>query len=349
MSNSAELNELHWLLAIVQSIDVGVVVLDRDYRVEVWNTFMENRSGLHPKGRGQTFFNLFPEVDEDWFRRKVESVMTLGTPSFTIWEQRPYLCASRTTSRSPGWKTSCTRTPRSCRSKGINGSIDQVCLIIYDVTDVAVNRRQLQAANAELQRLSSTDRLTGLYNRGHWEEMLRLDYARHRRYDSQAALVMFDIDHFKSINDTYGHQVGDAVIQQVAELIRENLRDSDVAGRYGGERVRRAIAGHRQAGALTFAERLRHAVESHEVQHEQHRIRFTISLGVADLSVPSSSHAQLISGRTPRSMPPRRRAQSRHPASALTASKLTLNRPLCAEGSEGDFLGAQPFALARCP
>ncbi|OHC19715.1 MAG: diguanylate cyclase, partial [Pseudomonadales bacterium RIFCSPHIGHO2_01_FULL_64_12] len=236
MSNSAELNELHWLLAIVQSIDVGVVVLDRDYRVEVWNTFMENRSGLHPeKARGQTFFNLFPEVDEDWFRRKVESVMTLGTPSFTIWEQRPYLLRFKNYQPITGLEDFMYQNTTLLPLKGINGSIDQVCLIIYDVTDVAVNRRQLQAANAELQRLSSTDRLTGLYNRGHWEEMLRLDYARHRRYDSQAALVMFDIDHFKSINDTYGHQVGDAVIQQVAELIRENLRDSDVAGRYGGE------------------------------------------------------------------------------------------------------------------
>ena len=105
---------------------------------------------------------------------------------------------------------------------------------------------------------------------------------------------MFDIDHFKSINDTYGHQVGDAVIQQVAELIRENLRDSDVAGRYGGEEFVVLLPDTDKQGALTFAERLRHAVESHEVQHEQHRIRFTISLGVADLSVPSSSHAQLI-------------------------------------------------------
>jgi len=295
MSNSAELNELHWLLAIVQSIDVGVVVLDRDYRVEVWNTFMENRSGLHPeKARGQTFFNLFPEVDEDWFRRKVESVMTLGTPSFTIWEQRPYLLRFKNYQPITGLEDFMYQNTTLLPLKGINGSVDQVCLIIYDVTDVAVNRRQLQAANAELQRLSSTDRLTGLYNRGHWEEMLRLDYARHRRYDSQAALVMFDIDHFKSINDTYGHQVGDAVIQQVAELIRENLRDSDVAGRYGGEEFVVLLPDTDKQGALTFAERLRHAVESHEVQHEQHRIRFTISLGVADLSVPSSSHAQLI-------------------------------------------------------
>src|SRR3546814_3977557 len=88
---------------------------------------------------------------------------------------------------------------------------------------------------------------------------------------------MFDIDHFKAINDTYGHQVGDTVIQQVAELIRENLRDSDVAGRYGGEEFVVLLPDTDKHVAMTFAERLRHAVESREVQHEQHSIRFTIS------------------------------------------------------------------------
>lgn len=293
--NTTDFNELHGLLAIVQSIDVGVVVLDRDYSVEVWNTFMENRSGLLPSQVCErSFFELFPEVDEDWFRRKVESVTTLGTPSFTIWEQRPYLLRFKNYQPITGLEDFMYQNTTLLPLKGIDGRIDQVCLIIYDVTDVAINRRQLQAANAELQRLSSTDRLTGLYNRGHWEEMLRLDYARHRRYDSQAALVMFDIDHFKAINDNYGHQAGDAVIQHVAGLIRENLRDSDVAGRYGGEEFVVLLPDTDKEGALMFAERLRYVVEACEVRHEQHRIRFTISLGVADLSAPSNGHAQLI-------------------------------------------------------
>ena len=290
-----ELNEIHGLLAIVQSIDVGVVVLDNDYSIEVWNTFMENRSGLSPaQVRKRSFFQLFPEVDEDWFRHKVQSVITLGTPSFTIWEQRPYLLRFKNYQPITGLEDFMYQNTTLLPLKGMNGSIEQVCLIIYDVTDVAINRRQLQAANAELQRLSSTDRLTGLYNRGHWEEMLRQEYARHRRYDSQAALVMFDIDHFKAINDTCGHQAGDAVIQRVAELIRDNLRDSDVAGRYGGEEFVVLLPDTDEPGGLFFAERLRHAVESCEVLHEHHRIRFTISLGVADLSEPSSGHAQLI-------------------------------------------------------
>ena len=295
MPVNTDLNEIHWLFAIVQSIDVGVVVLDQDYSVEVWNTFMENRSGLSPaQVRKRSFFQLFPEVDEDWFRHKVESVMTLGTPSFTIWEQRPYLLRFKNYQPITGLEDFMYQNTTLLPLKRMNGSIEQVCLIIYDVTDVAINRRQLQAANAELQRLSSTDRLTGLYNRGHWEEMLRQDYARHRRYDSQAALVMFDIDHFKAINDTFGHQAGDAVIQQVAELIRENLRDSDVAGRYGGEEFVVLLPDTDEQGGLMFAERLRQAVETCEVWHEQQSIRFTVSLGVADLSAPSSGYAQLI-------------------------------------------------------
>ncbi|MCQ4320600.1 sensor domain-containing diguanylate cyclase [Stutzerimonas stutzeri] len=295
MSDSNDLSELHWLLAIVQSIDVGVVVLDREYRIDVWNTFMENRSGRLPEeARKKSFFELFPEVDEQWFRRKVENVATLGTPSFTIWEQRPYLLRFKNYQPITGLEDFMYQNTTLMPLKALNGSIEQICLIIYDVTDVATNRRQLQAANQELQRLSSTDRLTGLFNRGHWEEMLRQDYARHRRYERNAALVMFDIDHFKKINDSYGHQAGDAVIQQTAELVRRCTRDADIAGRYGGEEFVVLLPDTDSRGALTFAERLRQSIEAHEVVHEGRSIRFTVSLGIADLSEPTRGYAQLI-------------------------------------------------------
>ena len=295
MPDSNDLSELHWLLAIVQSIDVGVVVLDREYRIDVWNTFMENRSGRLPEeARKKTFFELFPEVDEHWFRRKVENVATLGTPSFTIWEQRPYLLRFKNYQPITGLEDFMYQNTTLMPLKALNGSIEQVCLIIYDVTDVATNRRQLQAANQELQRLSSTDRLTGLFNRGHWEEMLRQDYARHRRYERNAALVMFDIDHFKKINDSYGHQAGDAVIQQTAELVRQCTRDADIAGRYGGEEFVVLLPDTDSEGAVTFAERLRQSIEAYEVVHEGRSIRFTVSLGIADLSEPTNGYAQLI-------------------------------------------------------
>lgn len=295
MNDSIDLNEFHWLLAVVQSIDVGVVVLDRDYRVQVWNTFMENRSGVQPKdAHNQLIFSLFPEIDRQWFSRKVESVATLGTPAFTVWEQRPYLVRFENYQPITGNEEFMYQNTTLLPLRSPDNNIKHICLVIYDVTDVATNRHQLQAANAQLQQLSSTDRLTGLYNRGHWEESLRAAYARHQRYGNTLSLVMLDIDHFKRVNDTYGHQAGDKVIEQVARLLREHARDSDVVGRYGGEEFGVVLSDTDSTGAHTFAERMRHSVEALEVVYNDQRIRFTISLGVADLSQPSNGHADLI-------------------------------------------------------
>lgn len=295
MNVTIDLNEFHWLLAIVQSIDVGVVVLDRDYCVQVWNTFMENRSGVQPKdAHNQYFFSLFPEVNREWFTRKVESVVTLGTPAFTVWEQRPYLVRFKNYQPITGQEDFMYQNTTLLPLRSTDSHINHICLVIYDVTDVATNRRQLQTVNAKLQQLSSTDRLTGLYNRGHWEESLKVAYARHQRHGNATSLVMLDIDHFKRVNDTYGHQAGDQVIEQVASLVREHVRDSDVAGRYGGEEFAVVLSDTDKVGARFFAERLRKAVEALEVRHAGHSIRFTISLGIADLSTPSVSHADLI-------------------------------------------------------
>src|SRR5471030_652749 len=295
MNDRIDIKELHWLLTIMQGIDVGVVVLDRDYRVQVWNTFMENRSGVLPSdAANQSFFTLFPQLNPEWFRKKVDSVMTLGTPAFTIWEQRPYLVRFKSYQPITGQEDFMYQNTTMLPLRSTNSEITHICLVIYDVTDVATNRHQLQAANSELQKLSSTDRLTGLYNRGHWEEALKLEYARHCRYGNQSSLVMFDIDHFKRVNDTYGHQAGDKVIQRVAEVVREHIRDADIAGRYGGEEFAVLLPGTDKVGARVFAERLRKAVESQEVQHEGQALRCTISLGVADLSESMTDYKTLI-------------------------------------------------------
>ena len=295
MNDRIDIKELHWLLTITQSIDVGVVVLDQDYRVQVWNTFMENRSGLLPyEAANRSFFELFPEVNEEWLKKKIDNVITLGTPAFTIWEQRPYLVRFKNYQPITGQEDFMYQNTTMFPLRSTSGDINHVCIVIYDVTDVATNRRQLQAANQSLQKLSSTDRLTGLYNRGHWEETLRLDFARHTRYGTNSCLVMFDIDHFKRVNDTYGHQCGDKVIQLVADVVREHIRDSDIAGRYGGEEYAVLLPDTDKVGGATFAERIREAIEAREVLCEGHVIRCTVSLGVADMSGAINEHATLI-------------------------------------------------------
>jgi diguanylate cyclase (GGDEF)-like protein len=295
MNNQIDIKELHWLLTVTQNIDVGVVVLDRDYRVQVWNTFMENRSGVVPyDAAGQSIFKLFPELNPKWFSKKVDSVITLGTPAFTIWEQRPYLVRFKNYQPITGREDFMYQNTTMFPLRSTNSEITHICLVIYDVTDVATNRHLLQAANNELQKLSSTDRLTGLYNRGHWEELLKLEYARHSRYGAVSSLVMCDIDHFKRINDTFGHPAGDKVIQRVAHVMRSHIRDADIAGRYGGEEFAVLLPDTNKNGARVFCERLRQAVEAETVQHEGQTIQCTISLGVADLSKPTSNYKTLI-------------------------------------------------------
>ncbi|WP_268799500.1 GGDEF domain-containing protein [Pseudomonas huanghezhanensis] len=105
---------------------------------------------------------------------------------------------------------------------------------------------------------------------------------------------MFDIDHFKRVNDTFGHQCGDRVIQRVADIIREHIRDADIAGRYGGEAFAMLLPDSDKHGGAMLAERLRISVQALEIQHEGQTVRCTISFGVADLYLPLDDHKALI-------------------------------------------------------
>jgi len=290
-----DINELHWLLDIVQSIDVGVVVLDRDYQIEVWNSFMENHSGLGAsEASHRSIFEIFGEIDESWFRQKVETSVMLGTRAFTIWEQRPNLVRFKSYQPITGLADEMYQNVTILPLRSTSGETDHVCLIIYDVTGVAVNKRQLESANAQLQELAQRDGLTGLLNRRHWEQCLEHEFARHLRYDIATSLVIFDIDHFKSVNDNYGHQAGDEVIREVARITRQLARETDFAGRYGGEEFVVLLPDTSIQGATQFAERLRQAVERLRVDHEGQMLSFTISLGVACIDASMTDHGALV-------------------------------------------------------
>lgn len=295
MSNLLDVSELHWLLDIVQSIDVGVVVLDRDYRVQEWNSFMENHSGKSAHQVAQrSMLELFPEIDRTWFTQKMDTAIMLGTRVFTIWEQRPYLVRFNNYQPITGLVDHMYQNVTILPLRTVNTSTEHVCLIIYDVTNVAVNKLQLEAANAQLQELALHDGLTGLLNRRHWESCLEREFARHNRYSNPASLVLFDIDHFKKLNDTYGHQAGDEVIRQVARITREMVRDTDYAGRYGGEEFVVLLADTPLQGASQFAERLRMAIEQLQISHEQLSLQCSVSVGVACIRTDMANHQALI-------------------------------------------------------
>ncbi|MEL0169289.1 MAG: diguanylate cyclase [Pseudomonadaceae bacterium] len=295
MADTFDINELHWLLDIVQSIDVGVVVLDRDYNVEVWNSFMENHSGISAeRASRRSLFELFPEIEQNWFTHKVETAVMLGTRAFTIWEQRPNLVHFKSYQPITGLADEMYQNVTILPLRSATGKTDHVCLIIYDVTGVAVNKRQLESANTKLQELALRDGLTGLLNRRYWESCLEREFARHQRYDSPVSLVIFDIDHFKRVNDTYGHQTGDEVIRATARATTELARETDFAGRYGGEEFVVLLPGTTLDGAAQFAERLRHAVEQQIVDFQGSPLTYTISLGVAAITDDMPDYQALL-------------------------------------------------------
>ncbi len=283
-SGSIELGELHWLLDVLQSIDIGLVVLDRDYKVQVWNSFMANHSGRPPQSViNKPFLQLFPEVPEDWFRRKLESVRMLKSRAFTTWEQRPYLLRFKNYRPITGAAEYMYQNITFIPLTSVTGEVEHIGVVINDVTDIAMSRHDLEAANLELAHLSRTDRLTQLNNRGYWEECQQQEFRRLKRTKGPGTLVMFDIDHFKKVNDTYGHPAGDEVIRQTSDRLRETMRTTDVAGRYGGEEFVVILADTPAEGAQIFAERLRAVIAAQTVRHDQHEIRYTISLGVAEM------------------------------------------------------------------
>ncbi|BAH37527.1 MAG TPA: GGDEF domain-containing protein [Gemmatimonas aurantiaca] len=139
------------------------------------------------------------------------------------------------------------------------------------------------ADNARLEQLAQTDPLTQLLNRRALTERITAEMERALRYDSTLALLMIDLDHFKKVNDTYGHLVGDDVLRDVGQLLGHTIRGSDITARYGGEEFLVLLPETDDAGAVAFAERIRVAMEEHPFARDSmaEPLKLTASIGVA--------------------------------------------------------------------
>ncbi|MBT00762.1 MAG: sensor domain-containing diguanylate cyclase [Oceanospirillaceae bacterium] len=290
------IDAFHWHIGLLQNLDVGLVVLDQDHKIHLWNTFMANHSGrTDSEVREQDLFQLFPELPKDWFRRKLETVFMLRNRAFITWQERPYLFHFKPDRPITGKADHMYQNVTLIPLTSPDGTVRHVGVLIYDMTDAAMSHLDLEVANQELSRLSRTDRLTGLFNRGYWEECLEHEHDRFLRSGNTSSLIMLDIDHFKQINDTFGHPAGDEAIRRLAELIREHTRSTDTPGRYGGEEFGILLPDTPADRAEILAERLRKAAQNTVVVHEGERIQFTISLGIAEASGENGEHTGWLS------------------------------------------------------
>ena len=135
--------------------------------------------------------------------------------------------------------------------------------------------------NARLYELATVDGLTGLFVRRYFDQRLVEEWERSSRYENAMAVALFDLDHFKRLNDTYGHQTGDEVLRFAASVVRENMRSFDIAARYGGEEFAFIFPRTDESEAQAVAERIRHDLESNPVDSPAGPIEVTVSIGLA--------------------------------------------------------------------
>ncbi|MBE3071044.1 MAG: diguanylate cyclase [Planctomycetes bacterium] len=147
------------------------------------------------------------------------------------------------------------------------------------VDELELARAAAEEANRKLEQLATTDELTGLWNRRHFLTALDRECRRAARSGSPLALAMLDLDHFKAVNDTHGHAVGDRVLAEVAAVMQSEARTTDLVARYGGEEFMILMPDTPGASAAAAAERLRRAIEAHAIPVGDQTVRVTASLG----------------------------------------------------------------------
>lgn len=269
---------------IVDSVHAGVLVVNQDFEIVVWNRFMAVHSGKAAEDvLGRNLFACFPELPERWLKQKLRSVFVLGNRAFTSWEQRPYLFRFPHNRPITGgvdcMRQDCTFVP----IRDATGTVTRICVTVFDTTDASIYQERLEETKRALEETSIRDGLTGTYNRGHIETRLQAEFDRAGRYGLALSALLLDVDHFKSVNDTYGHQAGDAVLRHLVQRIDRALRSSDIAGRFGGEEFMVVLPNTGLQGAVQVAERLRRDLHDSPAVHKDMTIPYTISVGVTAL------------------------------------------------------------------
>ncbi|SDR42711.1 PAS domain S-box-containing protein/diguanylate cyclase (GGDEF) domain-containing protein [Paraburkholderia fungorum] len=279
---------------VVERVGFGIFVIDRDMNVLMWNRFMQDHSGLSAEQVvGKSLYTHFPELPRVWLSRKIESVFQLGTFAFSSWEQRPYLFKFDHDRPITGgvdfMQQDCTFMPLMREREVV-----AVCVTISDVTHVSIVQREREEAVAKLQEYADRDGLTGIANRRFFEARLRDEFTRWQRYGGDMSVLLFDLDHFKKINDQFGHGVGDTVLRLMAQRVSAVLRAQDLFGRFGGEEFALLLPCTPLADAMIVAEKIRCVIADTPVEFQDTLVQVTASVGGAAARTGTPSYEVLI-------------------------------------------------------
>ena len=281
------------LALLVDRINVGIFTVTADGTVLQWNRFLHAHTRVAPEDVvGRNIYERFPDLPREWLERKLRSVFVIKNFAFSSWKQRPFLFRFEgqrpVSGGAEAMRQDCAFIPLVH-----DGVVKAVSVAILDATDTYESQTRLDATLAMLAAQSERDALTGVYNRRKLSELLEMEVKRALRYNQTFGLVMLDIDHFKKINDTHGHLVGDEAIRHVAQRAVSTLRTTDVVARYGGEEFVVFLPGEDVEGAALAAERLREAARQPWKTLTDVDLTLTISLGVTEFR-PAAADAKTL-------------------------------------------------------
>ena len=265
---------------IFNTIDNGILILDENLSIKAWNRWLEIHTHMKLEDvQNKNICELFPTINEKTLKRKITSVLVTNSPSFYSTYPHQYLLKIKlsniTDSIYDSMQQNVTLAPYIKKEK-------LVALYIYDKTTFCETNAKLAALNKELKELSYRDPMTQAYNRRYFYEETTKMLSLSTRENTESCIIILDIDHFKIVNDTQGHSVGDEVIITLAKLLLTHVRQSDVVARFGGEEFVIFLYNSNLKNAQIVAEKIRKDIENVEIPLENgSKLHFTASFGVA--------------------------------------------------------------------
>lgn len=284
-------HERDFVRGIIETNELFIVGVSlEDGRITMFNHGAERISGYGRDGVvGRRYADVFlPPDDRPRIRKLIEGIRD-GTNCLAGQHDSTIVTKSGER-RLIAWTyhTSCDATGRPCHSVGFGRDVTEQRRMQANLENA---KTKLEEANTALARMATTDYLTGLLNRRQADLLLEREIARCRRSGRPLAVVMMDLDHFKSVNDTYGHEVGDVCLKHVADRLRDRLRASDIVARYGGEEFLLVLPETGREDAATLADTVRRRIAEHVVTHGNLKVQVATSAGVAvidpGLDIPS--------------------------------------------------------------
>ncbi|MGK9174389.1 diguanylate cyclase [Yokenella regensburgei] len=271
------------LLDAFSALSLGVIVVDANYRITLWNAWLETHTGRTAKETlGEDFFKIFPDLRNHRVGVALKQALSHNLPALL----------SQSLHRSPFPLFADPTQPGQRLSQAVTivplGDSERYGLIqIVDVS-IAVRRESLLREQAHvLLSQSLSDGLTGVGNRRYFDVCIDKEWRASKRNNKSLSLLLIDVDHFKRYNDRYGHQQGDLCLKQVAAAMRNALpRQSDLLFRYGGEEFCALLPEMRSADAVEVAEKLRASVQNLALPHAN------APAGIVSVSIGVASHNQ---------------------------------------------------------